>query len=142
MGISNRKHQESFNEINITPLTDIFLVLLVIMMVIAPLLTQEGLKLTIPNYQEKVQKEKDSKIINVNVDVNNKYTIDGKQINENDLLYTIKETLKTKKDGLMIHAKENATHGAVVKIMDIARNAGIDNISISEIAESSGSTAP
>ena len=37
-----------FTEINITPLTDIFLVLLIIMMVIAPMLDQQGLNLTVP----------------------------------------------------------------------------------------------
>ena len=36
--------RDSFNEINITPLTDIFLVLLIIMMVIAPMMDQQGLK--------------------------------------------------------------------------------------------------
>ena len=40
--------RDTFNEINITPLTDIFLVLLIIMMVIAPLLDQQGLNLTVP----------------------------------------------------------------------------------------------
>jgi biopolymer transport protein ExbD/biopolymer transport protein TolR len=41
-----------FNDINITPLTDIFLVLLVIMMVVAPLLNYKGLKLEIPQASE------------------------------------------------------------------------------------------
>ena len=40
--------RDSFNEINITPLTDIFLVLLIIMMVIAPMLDQQGLNLAVP----------------------------------------------------------------------------------------------
>ena len=40
--------RDSFNEINITPLTDIFLVLLIIMMVIAPMMDQQGLKLVVP----------------------------------------------------------------------------------------------
>ena len=41
--------RQTFNEINITPLTDIFLVLLIIMMVIAPMLDQQGLNLAIPD---------------------------------------------------------------------------------------------
>ena len=45
--------RQTFNEINITPLTDIFLVLLIIMMVIAPILDQQGLSLAIPDYVEK-----------------------------------------------------------------------------------------
>ena len=42
------RNRDTFNEINITPLTDIFLVLLIIMMVIAPMLDQQGLNLTVP----------------------------------------------------------------------------------------------
>ena len=42
------RNRDTFNEINMTPLTDIFLVLLIIMMVIAPMLDQQGLNLTVP----------------------------------------------------------------------------------------------
>ena len=58
------KRRDSFNEINITPLTDIFLVLLVIMMVIAPLMDEQGLNLTVPD-NVVAEKIKDSKILNV-----------------------------------------------------------------------------
>ena len=53
--------RDSFNEINITPLTDIFLVLLIIMMVIAPLLDQQGLNLAVPEVVNQEQIAKDSK---------------------------------------------------------------------------------
>ena len=56
--------RESFNEINITPLTDIFLVLLIIMMVIAPLLDQQGLNLTVPE-NVKAENIKEAKTINL-----------------------------------------------------------------------------
>ena len=51
--------RDSFNEINITPLTDIFLVLLIIMMVIAPMLDQQGLNLAVPEVvnAEQIKKE-------------------------------------------------------------------------------------
>ena len=54
--------RDSFNEINITPLTDIFLVLLIIMMVIAPMLDQQGLNLAVPEVVESQQIKNDSKI--------------------------------------------------------------------------------
>ena len=54
-----------FNEINITPLTDIFLVLLIIMMVIAPLLDQQGLNLTVPENVAQEQVKQDTKILTV-----------------------------------------------------------------------------
>ena len=44
--------RQTFNDINITPLTDIFLVLLILMMVIAPILDQQGLTLAVPEYVE------------------------------------------------------------------------------------------
>ena len=58
------RQRKTFNEINITPLTDIFLVLLIIMMVIAPLLDQQGLNLAVPNMIEVQDEIKDSKLVN------------------------------------------------------------------------------
>ena len=54
------KKRETFNEINITPLTDIFLVLLIIMMVIAPMLDTQGLSLEVPDYVEAKSIAKDT----------------------------------------------------------------------------------
>lgn len=126
--------RQTFNEINITPLTDIFLVLLIIMMVIAPMLDQQGLNLAIPDYIEKTQDTpKDNKILTVTVSADNKYYIDGQEISEKDLFNTVKEKSATLSDGLMIEAEGDSQHGCVVKLMDTARNAGVKSISITEI---------
>lgn len=125
----------TFNEINITPLTDIFLVLLIIMMVIAPMLDQQGLKLAIPEYVEQTQdnQNEESKILTIVVDENNKYYIDDVEIPVNNLANEIKTRSKTLTDGLMIEVQGNSTLGSVVKLMDIARNSGVQAISITEI---------
>lgn len=114
----------TFNEINITPLTDIFLVLLIIMMVIAPMLDQQGLKLSIPEYveQNETDTDKESKILTVVVDENNNYYIGDIQIPAEKLSQEIKERTKVLSDGLMIEVMGNSNHGAVVKLMDVARN--------------------
>ena len=126
--------RQTFNEINITPLTDIFLVLLIIMMVIAPMLDQQGLNLTIPDFVEKTQDTpKESKILTVTVSADNKYYIDENEIAESDLFNTIKEKAATLTDGLMIQAEGDSQHGCVVKLMDSARNAGVKSISLMEI---------
>ena len=126
--------RQTFNEINITPLTDIFLVLLIIMMVIAPMLDQQGLKLAIPEFVEQTQNDnQESKIITVVVDSNNNYFIDNTQISLNSLAKEIKERSKTMTDGLMIQVQGDSMHGAVVKLMDIARKSGVSAISITEI---------
>jgi len=127
--------RQTFNEINITPLTDIFLVLLIIMMVIAPMLDQQGLKLSIPEYveQQDNKEDKESKILTVMVDENNLYYIDGAEIKESELAHEIKERSKTLTDGLMIEVAGDSAHGSVVKLMDIARTTGVTAISVTEI---------
>lgn len=131
MGISTKKHRKTFNEINITPLTDIFLVLLIIMMVIAPLLDQQGLNLIVPNEQQ-TEKPNESKLITVDVDANGSYSLDGKNVSSEELLFSIQNAAKEKKDGLLIQADGNSMHQAVVTAMDSARNAGVSNISVIE----------
>ncbi len=126
---SNRK---TFNEINITPLTDIFLVLLIIMMVIAPLLDQQGLNLAVPNMIEVQDEIKDSKLIKVLVTDDDKYMLNDVEVPVNNLAEMISEQAKENTDGLLIMTQDNATHGAVVKLMDEARNNGVTNISITE----------
>lgn len=125
------RHRDSFNEINITPLTDIFLVLLIIMMVIAPMLDQQGLNLTVPDMVEQKQ-VKETKTMTFNVTNDDKYVFDGQEIAATDLESVIKSRVKDLPDGLMIEAAPDATHGAVVKLMDSARNSGVTNISMQE----------
>lgn len=122
--------RDSFNEINITPLTDIFLVLLIIMMVIAPLLDQQGLNLAVPEVVNQEQIIKDAKIMNFSVTNDNKYLFDGQEIAAADLESTVSAHVKDYPDGLLIQVDDNADHGTVVKLMDSARNVGVTSISL------------
>ena len=122
--------RDSFNEINITPLTDIFLVLLIIMMVIAPLLDQQGLNLAVPEVVNQEQITKDAKIMNFSVTDDNKYLFDGQEIAAADLESTVSAHVKDYPDGLLIQVDDNADHGTVVKLMDSARNVGVTSISL------------
>lgn len=124
--------RKTFNEINITPLTDIFLVLLIIMMVIAPLLDQQGLNLAVPNMIEVQDEIKDSKLLKVVVTNDDKYMVDDVEVPVNELGSFISQQAQNSPDGLLIMSQENSTHGAVVKLMDEARNVGVTNISITE----------
>lgn len=124
--------RKTFNEINITPLTDIFLVLLIIMMVIAPLLDQQGLNLAVPNLVEVQDEIKDAKLVKVLVSDENQYFLNDVEVPANEIGKAIAEQAVENPDGLLIMTQDNATHGAVVKLMDEARNNGVTNISITE----------
>ena len=122
--------RDSFNEINITPLTDIFLVLLIIMMVIAPLLDQQGLNLAVPEVVNQEQITKDPKIMNFSVTSDNRYLFGEQEIAAADLEATVSQHAKDYPEGLLIQVDDNAEHGAVVKLMDSARNVGLTSISL------------
>lgn len=123
--------RDSFNEINITPLTDIFLVLLIIMMVIAPLLDQQGLNLAVPEVVNAEQIKKDTKILSITVTSDNKFLWEGQELEANNLEQFFSKESKNYPDGLLIQADDNSEHGAIVKVMDSARNAGMTSISLS-----------
>ena len=123
--------RDSFNEINITPLTDIFLVLLIIMMVIAPMLDQQGLNLAVPEVVDAEQIKTDSKILNITVTSDNKFLWNDEELEASVLEQFFSKHAKEYKDGLLIQADENSEHGAIVKVMDSARNSGITSISLS-----------
>ena len=123
--------RDSFNEINITPLTDIFLVLLIIMMVIAPMLDQQGLNLAVPEIIDSEQIKSDSKIMNMYVTSKNEFLWNDQVILSENLEKFFAENAKNYPDGLLIQAEDDSEHGAIVRVMDSARNVGITSISLS-----------
>lgn len=127
------RNRDTFNEINITPLTDIFLVLLIIMMVIAPMLDQQGLNLTVPENVTQEQQQKETKIMTITVDSGDRFFLDGTEVSADKLESAIKSQAQNYPDGLMIKTDAESSHGAMVKVMDSARNSGITSISVDEI---------
>lgn len=127
-----KQKRQVFSEINITPLTDIFLVLLIIMMVIAPLLDQQGLSLTVPENVE-AQELKEHKTVNVFIDNEDNFFINDEEITADKLEDTIRELAKTNPEGVVIQTSDETTNGAMVKVMDSARNVGVTAISVAEI---------
>ena len=125
--------RDTFNEINITPLTDIFLVLLIIMMVIAPMLDKQGISLTVPENVEQTKVDKQPQILTVYVTNRDKYFIHNEEVSPDALGNVLTTELKNYPDGLLIQADGTSTHGAVVKLMDSARAAGVKAISLDQM---------
>ena len=129
-GIIARK--KVFSDINITPLTDIFLVLLIIMMVIAPMLDQQGLSLTVPENIESTE-IKEHKTVNVMIDDEDKFFINDTEVSADKLEEVIREQAVANPEGVVIQTSDETTNGAMVKVMDSARNVGVTAISVAEI---------
>ncbi len=125
--------RKTFNEINITPLTDIFLVLLIIMMVIAPMLDQQGISLAVPENVESEKLEKEPQILTVQVTHDNKYLVNNEEVSIDSMGTVLSGLMKDYPDGMLIEADEDSTHEAVVRLMDKARYAGVKAISLDRI---------
>lgn len=121
-----------FNEINITPLTDIFLVLLIIMMVVAPMLDTSGIKLAVPSVGPSSDTKEQPKVMNLAINAQGAYTLNGKSVEFSELRSLFSQQMAEKPDGLVIETNPEATHDALTQAMDAAQSAGVTKIAVTE----------
>lgn len=135
--------KQVFNEINITPLTDIFLVLLIIMMVVAPMLDTKGLKVAVPSVGPSQEVKEDPKIIELSISESGQYTINKEEVSPMFLANKFRELKDSKPDGLVITTNPEARHDALTAAMDAAQAAGIFKVAVTaESAEAPASSKP
>jgi biopolymer transport protein ExbD len=120
-----------FTEINITPLTDIFLVLLIIMMVVAPMLDSTGLKLDVPSVGPSANVKEPPKTIEITIAKNDAISINGQVFTGISMANQLRTLASQYPDGVVIKPDPSATHGALTKAMDAAQSAGITKIGVS-----------
>ncbi len=131
MGMSVGEKSGGLNsEINITPLADVMLVLLIIVMLIAPLLTA-GVTLTLPEATNTGDKPDNDNNTTVAVTSDGRYFVDNVQTTQQDLLNSINNALDRKLERiLLVKADVNSQYSAVMELMDQLQRAGIENIAL------------
>lgn len=116
-------------EINITPLTDVMLVLLVIFMVTTPLIMSGALKVKLPTARS-VGSEKFSGVT-ITIGANGGVELDGKAVVEDELYGLLKDRFASGADTTVaVKADGSVRHGLVVKVLDIAKLAGATKLAI------------
>ena len=126
---TNKGKEALFTEINITPLTDIFLVLLIIMMVVAPTFQSVDNNLEMPEINSGVSIEQKNCVVSITKD--GLMYINGKEISQEALaeeLITLKPTLEKKE--VVVKADTNAKNSIVLKVMDAAQEANYQKLII------------
>lgn len=116
-----------FTEINITPLTDIFLVLLIIMMVIAPTFQSNDSSIKMPEINSGLSVEQKNATISVTKD--GMFFVNGTQIQEDDIynqLIALKPKLEKKE--VVVKADESVKSREIMKIMKAAQDAEFDKL--------------
>ena len=133
MGSMNQNSGDEENivsEINMTPLIDIMLVLLIIFMVTSTAALESGLDIELPKTQITNEKKQDEILI-ITLDRDGKVAIAGKTIADADLGSSIANALKTlKTESVILEGDTKAFLGKAVQLMDLAKNAGAKNFSI------------
>lgn len=123
-------------EINITPFTDVLLVLLIIFMVAATAVVQNGFNINLPKEATTASAEDPSGII-VSVAVPDKISVNGQSVPASDLegyLRRLKENKNT--DRVVITADDDVEYLQVVGVMDAAKAAGLTGIAMAAQAKS------
>jgi biopolymer transport protein ExbD len=118
------------SDINVTPLCDVMLVLLIIMMIVAPLL-QQGVSVTLPKAQNTVDKPEVQGQTVVAIAKDKSMYVNAKLVQEQEMATRINEILENAKEKVvLIKADEEVEYGAVMAAMDQLRQAGIEDIGL------------
>jgi biopolymer transport protein TolR len=133
------------SDINVTPLVDVMLVLLIIMMLVAPMLEQ-GVSVKLPKAANASAKPQSQDQTIVAIGANRAMYVNAKPVPEAELATRINEVFENKKGGeriVIIRADEEVEYGAVMAAMDQLRIAGIEDIGLitEPVRESGGAPA-
>src|SRR5438045_1510236 len=125
---SNGRTQTSLSDINITPLVDVVLVLLIIFMVTAPVL-QSGIEVNVP--KTRTVKEITEERLVISINKQQRVFLGNDAININQIGATLKQKIRDPQhQSIFIRADEDVPFGAFATVMDAVKQSGISNVSI------------
>jgi biopolymer transport protein TolR len=117
----------TMSEINVTPLVDVMLVLLIIFMVTAPMM-QQGVQVNLPKADTKAMNPAEETVV-VTVDKNNKVFINKEETPAGDLRSKLTDLFATRtKKEVFLKADASVPYGEVVRVMADIKGAGIERL--------------
>jgi len=120
--------QTSLSDINVTPLVDVVLVLLIIFMVTAPIL-QSGIEVAIPH--TKTVKEITEERLVITIDREQRVFLNNDPVNINQVGAILHRKIRDPEgQSVFVRADENVPFGAFATVMDAVKQSGIANVSI------------
>ena len=118
------------SDINVTPMADVMLVLLIIMMIVAPLL-QQGVAVQLPLATHSVEKPETQDQTVVTIAANKQVYVNAVEVQGTNLRRRVEEVLDGKTDRIVIiKADEDVEYGAVMDTMDELRASGIEDMGL------------
>jgi biopolymer transport protein TolR len=115
-------------EINVTPLVDVMLVLLIIFMITAPMLTQ-GLDVALPQAEGKSFELASNNPAKVTIASSGAVYVDGAAVGSTDLDLSLGPLLRTRRiKRALLEADEGVPYGRVVAVLDVMNRAGVEQL--------------
>jgi biopolymer transport protein ExbD len=129
MSLSSQKSEDGLMaELNVTPLVDVMLVLLVIFIVTAPLIVPQSIKVNLPKTQAVSQQEQ-AKNIQLIISASGQTTLDNQSVDDLSLAKELNLLSRDPKVQLQINADKTVTYGRIAEIMAIAQANGVTKLS-------------
>jgi biopolymer transport protein ExbD len=118
------------SDINVTPLVDVMLVLLIIMMIVAPML-QKGVDVRLPTAVNRQDKPDTQEQTVVAVTADGRMHLNQVAIPDRDMPDRLNEALESKKEKIVyLKADQDASYGRVMAAFDALRKANVENIGL------------
>ena len=124
----NGRTATSLSEINVTPLVDVMLVLLIIFMVTAPML-QTGIDVQLPETRNVAEVNPESRII-ISISKEGLLYFGSDTILFSEIAQRLQENAESPKDAIFLRADKDVKWNSIVSVIDVIRGAGFDQIKL------------
>jgi biopolymer transport protein TolR len=127
IGSRDNNNRGTMSQINVTPLVDVMLVLLIIFMVTAPMM-QQGVQVNLPKTKAKSLNAQEETVV-VSIDRNNRIFINSSEISPGELKTKLSSMIEAKaKKEVLLKADTVVPYGEVVKTMAEIKGAGVERL--------------
>jgi biopolymer transport protein TolR len=118
------------SDINVTPLVDVMLVLLIIMMLVAPML-QQGVDVRLPQAANTVDKPETQGQTVVSITADMRFYVNSVEVAETELLSRVQAALEDQRERIvLLKGDEDAPYSAIMQAMDEFRRVGIEDVGL------------
>ena len=131
MASTNQKADEPITEINLTPLVDVCLVLVIIFMAVAPMALTAGIAVLHSKAKAAEGKAAITENVQVKLALSGRITVNGAVVTPQNLAQKMSEALARSKDKMVTLSADEGNHvGQVVEILDLAKQSGASKVAI------------
>ncbi|MDP1594719.1 MAG: biopolymer transporter ExbD [Gallionella sp.] len=134
MAFNSNSDNEMMSEINVTPLVDVMLVLLVVFIITAPLLAPQSLKINLPK-TDAVQQQDQPQRVSLVVDEKGTIELEQRPVSDEELSALLRQRALDPQFQLQIEADKAVPYGRIAELMALAQHAGVAKLAFITLAK-------